>query len=156
MVIQFSGFLDSWYKARAVDLCTFSSCDLRYFTSGATAPSRPNAVLLFPQLQHLAMASAKCLRSLSSTCEKIFMHVKRFIWLYCEYTNALPGFYPWNKSSDTVLIVSSISIFRNEFKHFRRLNLNLAFSNLCVTKYQCIKGKVWAIFNEELALYFPD
>lgn len=75
IVIQFSGFFESWYNARAVDLWTFSSCDRRYFTSGATAPSRPKAVLLFPQLQHLAIASAKCLLSLSSTF-KLFRNVK--------------------------------------------------------------------------------
>ena len=32
----------------------------RYLTSGATAPSRPNDVRLFPQAQHRAIASAKC------------------------------------------------------------------------------------------------
>jgi hypothetical protein len=66
MVIQFSGFLDNWNRALAVDRWTSSVVDFRYLTSGATAPSRPKAVLLLPQLQHLAMASAKCLLNLSS------------------------------------------------------------------------------------------
>ena len=69
MVMQFSGCLDNWNKALAVLLWTFSSPDLRYRTSGATAPSRPNATRLLPQLQHLAMASARCRRSLSSPCK---------------------------------------------------------------------------------------
>lgn len=57
--------MDNWWSARAVARWTSWSGDFRYFTNGATALDDPNATLLFPQWQHLAMASAKCFLSLS-------------------------------------------------------------------------------------------
>ena len=76
MVMQFCGVFDSWKSALAVDRWTFSSLDLRYLTSGATASSSPNAFRFVPQLQQRAIASARCCRSLSSTCKKKQLQVK--------------------------------------------------------------------------------
>ena len=64
--MQFSGFLESWCNALAVDVCTSLFGDFKYLTKGATALFLPNNSLFLPHLQHWAIASVKYRLSCSS------------------------------------------------------------------------------------------
>jgi hypothetical protein len=66
ITMQLAGFFESWCRALAVDVCTSAFDDFKYLTNGATAPCFPNNSLFFPHLQHCAIASVKCCRSISS------------------------------------------------------------------------------------------